>query len=285
MNRKIALIKNFLFRNSYTINHTVAKKNRVNLENWTKHMNIGDQLSEKVYQFMLSRQKISANQNIKKTVHLLAIGSVLGIGKFDAVVWGSGFHLMRNVLSMQRYRRLIKLDIRAVRGPVTKLFLEKIGYDCTNAVMGDPAIIMPLIYTPNQIEKKYDCSIIGHYKTKNNLSEQPQLHSISVETKDYQKFIDELVASKMVISSSLHGIILAETYGVPAIFLNPNHQMDQQLMKYLDWYYSTGRDNIVIAHSVEEALTMKSMPLPDLSELREGLLSAFPYDLWHSDAN
>lgn len=280
MNLNIVRIKKLLFRNKYTINNTVAEKNRVNLENWQKHINIGDQISEDIYKFMLDRKKIPANKSVKKTIHLLTIGSVLGMGKFDAVVWGSGFHMIQNVLSMQKFRCFIKLDIRAVRGPVTRQLLENLGYDCSTAAMGDPAIIMPLIYKPNRTEKKYDYSIVEHFKTKNKLSEQSQFHHISVKTSDYKKFIDELIASKVVISSSLHGIILAETYGVPAIFMNPNHQMDQQLMKYLDWYYSTGRDNIITAHSVEEALTMKPMPLPDLSELRKDLISAFPYDIW-----
>ena len=45
-------------------------------------------------------------------------------------------------------------------------------------------------------------------------------HYIDVKTSDYRKFITEICQSKLIISSSLHGIILAESYGIPAIFLN-----------------------------------------------------------------
>ena len=76
----------------------------------------------------------------------------------------------------------------------------------------------------------------------------------------------------------MHGIILAETYGIPAIFLNQG--ISDQSMKFLDWYYSTGRTNIKMASSVSEALKMKPMELPDLSKMQEELIRVFPYDLW-----
>jgi pyruvyltransferase len=50
--------------------------------------------------------------------------------------------------------------------------------------------------------------------------------------------------------------------------------------KYLDYYYSTGRKDIKIAESFEEALNMEPLKLPDLKPLQEGLMKSFPYDLW-----
>ena len=54
------------------------------------------------------------------------------------------------------------------------------------------------------------------------------------------------------------------------------------MFKYNDYYYSTGRFEYPIARTVEEALKMKPAPLPDLSELRNNILEAFPYDLWEN---
>ena len=81
-----------------------------------------------------------------------------------------------------------------------------------------------------------------------------------------------------MISSSLHGIILAEAYGIPAIMLSMTP--DKDITKYKDWYYSTGRYNVRIVHSIREGLATDPMELPDLSSLRKGLLNSFPYDLW-----
>ena len=51
-------------------------------------------------------------------------------------------------------------------------------------------------------------------------------------------------------------------------------------MKYYDWYFSTGRMCVKIARTMEEAIEMEPMSLPDLTGLREKLMAAFPYDLW-----
>lgn len=136
---------------------------------------------------------------------------------------------------------------------------------------------MPFIYSPKATEKKYEYSIIRHLSgaKKNELS---NLNMISIETNDYKYFIDEIVASKCIISSSLHGIILAEAYGVPAIFLNEN--MDNELLKYYDWYFSTNRMSVVVARTIEEAMEKTPMPLPDLTKMQSELLKSFPYDLY-----
>ncbi len=99
-----------------------------------------------------------------------------------------------------------------------------------------------------------------------------------MNTNDYKSVIDEIAASEIVYTSSLHGIILAESYGVPAIFFRGLGKSKD--FKYLDYYYSTGRKDVKIAESFEEALTMKPLPLPDLSKMQQDLLESFPYDLW-----
>ena len=67
--------------------------------------------------------------------------------------------------------------------------------------------------------------------------------------------------------------------------VNTNISLDPELkkkvdFKYYDYYYSTGRKDIKIAESFEEALTMEPLPLPDLSKMRQDLFDTFPYDLW-----
>lgn len=79
--------------------------------------------------------------------------------------------------------------------------------------------------------------------------------------------------------SSLHGIILAEAYGVPAVFLAGK---DFGLFKYIDYYMGTGRDIMVYARSIEEALAITPMPLPELNDMQKALLNVFPRDMWES---
>lgn len=266
--------KELFWRNQYDLMGRKIENKNVNLEWWSGEDNLGDSLSVVVFDWCLSRRNIEVNDG--RNVHLMAIGSLIGGARFDAVIWGSGLMNALNLTNLIKHRRYVKYDIRAVRGPITRDFLIKAGYDCPESY-GDPAILMPFIYTPNKNEKKYEVSLILHHQSKYTEVDS-KVNLLDIHTVNYKRFIDDLCASKCVVSSSLHGIILAETYGIPAIFLNQG--ISDQSMKFLDWYYSTGRTNIKMASSVSEALKMKPMELPDLSKMQEELIRVFPYDLW-----
>lgn len=99
-----------------------------------------------------------------------------------------------------------------------------------------------------------------------------------MNTNDYKMVVDAIVSCDKVITSSLHAIILADAYGIPsALYRGLNKRVD---FKYLDYYYSTGRYDIHIADTFEEAYQMEPLPLPDLTSLQKGIMDAFPYDLW-----
>lgn len=271
----------FFTRNAIDCDGVHAEKHVVNLHCWTGVENLGDALAPVIFEWMLKEKGLSNTIETKKYVHLLTVGSILGEDVFDAAVWGSGIHKVEMVNQIREVRRLRKLDIRAVRGPVTRAVLLEDGYDCP-AVYGDPAIILPKIYQPSvKPEVKYEVGLIRHFRHASDFDDAADgLYKIDIVTSDYQAFIDDLLRCKKVISSSLHGIILAEAYGVPAVFLMEG--VGDELMKFYDWYFSTGRYTVKVARSLKEALSMDPMPLPQLDEMREKLMEAFPYDLWET---
>lgn len=255
------------------------EKNRINLIWWSKKKNLGDYLSRVVCDWMAKEYSLNMDKECKKTKSLMAIGSVITFAIDDATVWGSGILGVNEIPVLYNKRLFRKLDIRAVRGPFTRHVLLSSGYDCPE-VYGDPAIIMPYIYKGLNLKKTYAVSIVQHH-SRIYKSERKDFHYINIETHDYKQFIDEICSSKKIISSSLHGIILAETYGVPAVFFNDG--MEDQLFKFWDWYLSTGRTDIRMAKTLEEALEMEPMPLPQLDEMRDNLIKCFPVDLWKED--
>ncbi|MGN0601571.1 MAG: polysaccharide pyruvyl transferase family protein [Oscillospiraceae bacterium] len=263
-----------LNRNKYKMDGSPIEKERISLEWWNVRKNLGDYLAYVVYNWMLDKKNINPDKQVKKTVHILTIGSVIGIGSFDAVIWGSGLHTLGSIHAISQRYKFVKYDIRALRGPITAAVMKEFGYSVENVSLGDPAVILPFIYPKEKSEKIYPYSIINHFTAKT----KGDGHYINIETYDYEFFIDEICKSSLIVSSSLHGIILAESYGVPAIFLNDGR--NKELIKYYDWYFSTGRMNVKIANSVEEALKMEPMPLPDLKLMRKELIATFPYDLF-----
>lgn len=212
-----------------------------------------------------------------RTAHLMTVGSLLGMGLCDAVVWGSGVHCAHNVRCIYEQRRFRKYDVRLLRGSVSGEILKSAGYSVPD-VYGDPAVIMPLIYHPMSTEKEHDVSVVLHLGQEHDVYQQNNVNYINVATYDYRHFIDEIVRSRLIISSSLHGIILAETYGVPAVFMKKG--MDNELMKFYDWYFSTERYSVVVVNSVSEALDVTPMCLPDLTDMQKNVVNTFPTDLW-----
>lgn len=271
-----------------------AKENRVNIYDYqpvrygyqmyqNQPYNLGDTLGRVLVEWLLGQKGIALDKWIPQKKHLFAVGSnIFGSsikGNYqDATIWGSG--VLKEPSRIEAFAQKLsrrRLDIRAVRGPLTRDVLLRFGHRCPD-IYGDPAILLPLFYQP-KVEKRYKYIIIPQFVRECRFREtHPKERMVSMNTNDYRSVIDEIVASEIVYTSSLHGIILAESYGVPAVFFRDLERSVD--FKYLDYYYSTDRTSFTIAESFEEALRLEPLPLPDLSQLCLGLLNSFPYDLW-----
>ena len=135
-------------RNRTTLTGEKIESGRVALEYWTRRTNLGDSLAPVIYQWMLERNKtvkLDGRTAGGGILHLMTVGSIVNMGEFDAVVWGSGvlsFGVLKEVYEKSAFRRL---DIRAVRGPITRAILENAGYHVPE-LYGDPGVLMPLIH-------------------------------------------------------------------------------------------------------------------------------------------
>lgn len=260
--------------------HDVKKTGWDYYDNGKYPVNLGDYLGKVIVEWMLEKKGLSLNDYVEKKKHLITVGSG-GLKMFqDATIWGTGIYGGHTNKWSERFHNAKhrKLDIRAVRGPLTRDVYLDLGHKCPE-IYGDPAILMPLIYMPKTIEKKHEYMIIPQYTQETWLRRYIRSeHVISMNTDDYKSVIDQIVSCKYVISSSLHGIILAESYNVPAIYFNG--RPGRQQFKFKDYYLGTGRTKFPLVTSLVEAYDSYPPELPDLSELREGLLKSFPYDLW-----
>lgn len=246
--------------------------------------NLGDELGKVVIDWMLSNFKqgeVTRDTWVKKKKFFLSIGSGVLSSYQDATFWGTGVQRKYPAFRLLFHTRLFrKLDFRAVRGPMTREYVMKLGHKCPE-IYGDPAILMPLIYRPEE-NKTHEYAIIPQYFTEAKVREEyPNEYIISMNTNDYKDVINQIVSCKKIITSSLHGIILAEAYGVPAVWYRG--LMKPVDFKYLDYYSSTGRRNVPLLTSINEALSIEPLPIPDFSELQQGLIKSFPYDLWDNN--
>lgn len=284
--RKIKNRNDFLIKDKKGISPR-AKKNCVNLNWWhieysdCAEQNLGDLLSEVVLDFICQYYGIDKYKKLKKTKHLFAIGSILYFGLQDSTVWGTGclFPLQPTITNKIKQRLIRKLDIRAVRGPKTRDSLIELGIKCPD-VYGDPAILLPRFYTPKISGSKDKVLVIPHFEDNISGTNSEDFDILNMQTNSWRQSIDIIASAKLVISSSLHGIIIAESYGVPALFLCTRGK--KNIYKFEDYYFSTGRYEFPIVNNIEDGLKYDITKLKkiDFTHIQEKLLAVFPRDLW-----
>lgn len=182
----------------------------------------------------------------KAVVHLeglhhdrfLAIGSILGGSNERAEVWGSGF-IREDEPLVGRPRA-----VHAVRGPLSRESLRKQGVECPE-VYGDPALLLPRFYSP-VVSKRYAVGIIPHYIDKGHPWLDQQRHEPQVLILDIESGIEEFVRAvkscDVILSSSLHGIICADAYGVPNAWVKFSDNVVGGSFKFRDYRLSIGAE-------------------------------------------
>ena len=59
---------------------------------------------------------------------------------------------------------------------------------------------------------------------------------------DWRDLINELCSCKMIISSSLHGLILSDAYNIPNVWIKIEYSLGgKDYFKYNDYFLSVGR--------------------------------------------
>jgi len=167
--------------------------------------------------------------------HLLAVGSILHWANADSVVWGTGAIAADITLACP------PRQILAVRGPLTREICRRSGWDCP-AIYGDPAVLMPEVYQPRR-GSEHPLGVIPHYVDQNSAfiarCRASGVKVIDVSS-EIESFVDQVVGCAGILSSSLHGLICADAYGVPSRWIRISDKVLGQGFKFRDYYASLG---------------------------------------------
>lgn len=153
---------------------------------------------------------------------IMAVGSILNtINRNNMVVWGSGLIGEPTDEFMEKLRKYDPKFL-SVRGLETAKLLSEANINIPGRhVYGDPALILPLFYTPSTHSSK-EIGICPHYIHKShfleNINKKEWLKIIDVQ-EDMESVVDSIVSSSVCISTSLHGLIIAQAYGIPWVWL------------------------------------------------------------------
>lgn len=186
--------------------------------------NVGDSINPFLFQKLLNL-KIEYNKN-RNIEHLLGVGSIMQFATKESIVCGSG--VITPTLPITKPKKII-----SIRGPKSQQILKSLGIECPS-VFGDPVLLLPRVYNPN-IEKKYDLGIVPHYVDfQDNWVKQQNCFVIDV-TLEPLVVIDQILSCKFIISSSLHGLIIADAYGIPNSRIKISNKLFGGDFKFLDY--------------------------------------------------
>ncbi|MEN3322510.1 polysaccharide pyruvyl transferase family protein [Mariniflexile soesokkakense] len=164
----------------------------------------------------------------------VTIGSILTHVTGNCIVWGSGIISKESVVK--------KAEFLAVRGPQTRKCLLIQGYDVPE-VYGDPALLLPKYYNP-EIEKEFKIGVIPHYrdfkKVEAFYKNKTSTLLIDLMTDDVEKTTNEILKCEKIVSSSLHGVIVAHAYRIPAVWQKFSNDVFGDDIKYQDYLESVG---------------------------------------------
>ncbi len=211
--------------------------------------NFGDDINYIIVKFLSNNNKvINIHSNILfskkiKALNYACIGSI--VDKFlnkKTIVWGSGSARGCFVTSE------IPDKVLSVRGPLTrKVFLDK-GIECPE-IYGDPALLLPYIFECKNVKKTYKWGIIPNTVDSDlqNLrlcKEKYGNDVIIIDLQHYNKWEDIVVQinkCEHIFSSSLHGLIVADAYGISNTWIKLSDRIIGGNFKFMDYLASVHR--------------------------------------------
>ena len=254
---------------------------------WDNRSNFGDAVGPWLVERITGKSPVNSRRVKHEGPTMLAVGSIVGhLDRDHAALWGTG---LMGPLSEDRLKRLRgygDVKVHAVRGRLTAQELRSsLGWEVPD-VYGDPALLLPRFYSPRRSEASAgSVAVVPHYAhTKHFPSSGPDgVHMVDV-AQGLERVVDEIASADSVISTSLHGIIIAQAYGVPWVWLRvDDHQLGGDRFKFNDFFSTLSTDRPA-RHDVTKGqvkdLDFVSMAreatLPELSISLDDLLAAFP---------
>jgi hypothetical protein len=215
---------------------------------------------------------------------IIGAGSIIHIfqdvkTKNKIKAWGSGF------IKEGSDNKNNMLDFFAVRGPLTA---ERVQWRRPKT-FGDPGILANRVFTATPT-KSYRVGVVAHYIDVNEqllkkIADNPEYFMID-PLQSPEKVAMDITSCEYILSSSLHGLIFADSFGVPNNWMPLSGNVAGGSYKFEDYYQSTGR-NLVRKNAatilgngdlIDQAI-QEYQAITNLKQMQRDLIRAFPYKI------
>jgi pyruvyltransferase len=125
------------------------------------------------------------------------------------------------------------MTIHAVRGPLTRAKLGKVDLP-----IGDPAMLLPLIWPKGRARSAI--AVVTHYRScgpfvRRYAAELPRHWHVVNALDERCKIIEKISGSDFVAFSSLHGLVVADAYGIPNCWIESEEPLIGDRFKFDDY--------------------------------------------------
>tara|TARA_B100001248_G_C27297390_1_gene415427 strand:- start:99 stop:932 length:834 start_codon:yes stop_codon:yes gene_type:complete len=269
-------LKKIIHNIKYTFNKSLHS-NYIFLD-WSESLNnFGDILNPYLVAYFTKKKIINVSAKYCYYDHLQVIGSILSRSNSTSIVWGSGY------ISQDSTYISIPKKVLAVRGPLTRKLLLEQGVDCPE-VYGDPALLMSKFYMP-KTTKKYMLGILPHYSDKSHAwlktIDDASVKIIDIQNPNPLKVIDEICSCEHIASSSLHGLIISDSYKIPSVWIKFTDKLTGGPFKFNDYFSSIKSEiiePIIIQDDTSVDELLKKCAVRKLNIDLDLLLDSFPKD-------
>lgn len=233
---------------------------------WDSKPNFGDLIGP----YLISKITGKPVLNIINSQYsgIMAVGSIINLlDRKNMVVWGSGLIDRLTDKQMEDFKKY-NPEILSVRGRETAKHLIEAGINVPEQrVYGDPALILPLFYKP-PISSSKKIGICPHYTHKlhflKNIDAKDNLKIIDVQ-KDMETVVSEISSSAVCVATSLHGLIIAQAYNVPWVWLEViNDNLIGNDFKFKDFFSTI--DESQVAHVTVRMEEIKNLDFKMIAE-------------------
>lgn len=160
------------------------------------------------------------------------------IDKSPIVIWSAGFI----TTPTGREKPIRNMEVVSVRGKLSKMWVERLLNREVSCTVGDAGLLSSLLV--GNVEKRYSLGIIPHRREKDEPFYEELNKSIDnsviidVEGSDPIETIRMIASCDCIISSSLHGLIIADSFCIPNKHIILTDKLSGDGFKFRDYYSS-----------------------------------------------
>lgn len=215
-----------------------------------------------------------------KDAELAGAGSILEmttqrVSDKPLYIWGSGY------MKEDQVSQNPALKFRAVRGVYTR---DRVGGK--NLALGDPGLLANLVFRRSR-QKTHKIGVVAHYIDQDDSvvsklrAEGTVLLISPLQTPD--KVARDITSCEIVFSSSLHGLIFADSFGIPNYWMPISDKVVGGEYKFKDYYSSINRElkkvtpDVLGDQNEIERLKEEYQKVPNLKKIQEELIKSFPF--------